>query len=267
MATGCGGALEYRWTDGAGWDTGFTADPTAMPTMGADGTLTLEVRCDSAPDCVATTTLDVEVRDGAISMSDDAAPDDCADAPIVLQVNEDDPVECAGTLEYRFLSDPDGTGFVLLDCDLDGMPDDWGASSSCDTVQVVGGADFVAEVRCTDDPACTFGAAPVTIAPQDGIPVGDPQGTLMLSRVGDCPTGPLDVILDWSDSARMPPAFVVLRGERPDALGISSDVDGTTWTDAGLTCADPTRVLYMGADVLFYVFVDRNVCTGVPIFP
>ena len=63
------------------------------------------------------------------------------------------------------------------------------------------------------------------------------------------------------------PAFVVLRGERPDALGISSDVDGTTWTDAGLTCADPTRVLYMGADVLFYVFVDRNVCTGVPIFP
>ena len=47
----------------------------------------------------------------------------------------------------------------------------------------------------------------------------------------------------------------------------SFDVDGTTWTDAGLSCADPGRVLYRGADVLFYSFVDRNVCTGDPIFP
>jgi hypothetical protein len=267
MATGCSGALEYRWTDGAGWDTGFTTDPLAMTSLDADGTLTLEVRCDSVPDCVATTTLDVDLRDGAISLSSNADPGECADAPMTLQANEDTPVQCGGALEYRFLVDPDGSGFVLLDCDGDGMPDDWSASAACDTAQVAFGANFVAEVRCDEDAACSIGAAPLNITPWDGVPTGDPQGTLMGSRAGSCPAGPIDVTFDWSDSGRTPQAFVMFRSEDPASFPDSFDVDGTSWTDAGLSCADPARTLYRGVDVLFYTVLDRNVCTGAPIDP
>ena len=271
LSSGCAGGLEYRWTGPGGIDSGWSADTDFDASLDADGSLTLEVRCADAPDCTDTVDLPLEVREGAVSAASDADAMACADTAFTLSATEDVPVDCPmGTLEYRFVADPDGDGvFEPIDCNGDGMPDDFGAADTCDTVLLVGGSEYAVQVRCTEDVSCEIESAALLVAPWDGVPVGDPQGTLRMSRTaGGCPSGPMDVTLDWRMSARMPPAFVVFRSEAADAgFAAQADVDGTSWTDAALACRDPARTPYRGADVLFYVLLDRNVCTGAPIDP
>ena len=131
---------------------------------------------------------------------------------------------------------------------------------------VAGGVEHVVELRCSDDPGCVLSSASLAVTPRTGIATGTPQGTLMVSWTGDCTAGG-DVELEWSDSGRTPPYFAVLRSEDPlvdPVLERVADVDGTAYTDAlavGPGC-DSGVVPYRGAEVVFYLVLDRNDCTG-----
>ena len=123
------------------------------------------------------------------------------------------------------------------------------------------------DVRCNVAPDCGA-TATLAVTAGDGTPTGGPPGTLRVSRSGSCPDG-ADVHLDWSDSARFPATFRVLRADRPgfdpedDNLG---DVDGAlTHIDENAACDGGSGWPWRGGNLYFYSVIDRNACTGEPI--
>ncbi len=155
---------------------------------------------------------------------------------------------------------------VPFDCDGDGMPNDWSPVDTCDTVSIDGGANYRVDVRCDTALTCRMSSGIERIeAANTGLPSGDPQGTLRVTKNGNCP--PAEALLDWSDSGRAVPAFSVLRSDDPTFPGLPTDhlladADATALADDTALCRAGTRV-----SVRYYTVLDRNTCTGEPIAP
>jgi extracellular elastinolytic metalloproteinase len=259
--TGCDGTVEYLWTSTGGVDTGWRVSPRVNLVLSADDDVTLTVRCSSAPDCAESTTIPVDVREGAFQITQVQEPLACPGDPMTLGINTLEPLQCSGAAEYLFIRDG-----VPFDCDGDGMPDDWSTVDTCETVSVDGGANYRVDVRCDTAATCRLSSGIERFeATNTGLPMGDPQGTLLVTKNGNCP--PSDVLLEWADSGRMVPAFSVLRSDDPAFPGVPADhliadVDATNHADPDALCRAGTRV-----SVRHYVVLDRNTCTGEPIEP
>ena len=257
MVTGCDGTVEYLWTSPLGVDTGWRTSPRVNLVLTEDEDVTLTVRCSTAPDCVETTIIPLDVREGAFDLSHVDDPAACPDAPLQLAAAELEALQCLGAPEYRFIRD----GFPF-DCDGDGVDDDWGPSETCDTVYVAGGGSYRVDVRCDVEPGCLISSATVRIEPVGGgPPTGDPQGTLLVAKSGDCPPG--DLLLDWSDTGRDRLSFAVLRSDDPSFPApltdhLLAEVDGAAaHADATADCRPGPSTL-----VRYYTVLDRDSCTG-----
>jgi hypothetical protein len=184
---------------------------------------------------------------------------------------------CAGNIEYRFtqqtIPGPTLTPVTCFDDQPGTTPrtqdaNGWGIGTTCWTPQIAGGADFVVEYRCSDDPTCTMETSlPRRVTPQTGVPVGTTAGTLKVHKsAAGCVPGS-DVRLSWPDTDYNPLRFLVFRSDDPqvdtttERLG---PVDDITYTDVGASC-DTGGTPYLGVRVYFYVHAARNTCTDEPL--
>ena len=146
-----------------------------------------------------------------------------------------------------------------FDCDGDGL--DWGPADTCDELYADGGASYRVDVRCDVEPSCTLSSPTVRIEPgADAPPTGEPLGTLLVSRTGNCPPG--EILLDWSDSGRDRLSFAVLRSEDPSFPApltdhLLAEVDAVSFADDSALCR-PGPESY----VRYYRVFDRNPCSG-----
>lgn len=281
--TGCsGGQPQYRFTSSLGFDSGWVTSPTLDVPITADESFSAEVRCSLSASCIPAPAAPVAmlVRTGAFSFGDFASAQDCAGELFQLRGSVQSPpgARCAGTIEYRFVQQTapgppptlvpvacfdDAAGTTPRTEDAGGF----GASGTCFTAHVAGGADFVMQARCSDDPGCVLLTSnPRPVTPQTGVPVGSARGTLRVRKTGGCPGGG-NVNLAWSDTDYNPLAFVALRSDDPTVDLVAerlANVNDFVYTDAGVAC-DGGGAPYRTAVVYFYQVLPRNTCTDSPI--
>lgn len=254
VVSGCDGTVEYLWTSAGGFDSGWRVSPRINLVLSEDDDVTLTVRCSSAPDCSESTTLPIDIREGAFELAWTPEPDSCPGDPLGLGVTVLEVLQCPGAPEYRFVRD----GFPF-DCDGDGL--DWGPAVTCEELYADGGASYRVDVRCDVQPACILSSPTVRIEPgAGGPPTGDPLGTLLVSRNGDCPPG--EILLDWSDTGRDRLAFAVLRSDDPTFPAPLTDhlvgePDAASFADDSALCR-PGPESY----VRYYRVFDRDACSG-----
>ncbi len=277
VVTGCdGGQVEYRWTSDRGGDSGWSPVPTHDAVVSDDENWSVAVRCSLSTSCVSAPAGPISLlrRTGTFIFSYATQPADCAGDLFELRGGQQPGVRCAGTVEYRFLMDLSGTlvpvactedeaGTIPRTADVDG----WGAGDTCWTPHVAGGANFVMEYRCSDDPTCLMQRSlPRMIAPRTGIPTGTNAGILRARKTAGCPAGG-DVRLAWADSNFNPATFVVFRSDDPQIDLVAdrlANADDVFYSDAGVAC-DGGGVPYRGVAVYFYLHLGRNSCTDQPI--
>lgn len=285
IVTGCAaGVVEYRWTSGA-FDTGWTTDPLVSYPVAGDANVQLEVRCSLDPACTDVDDIDIATPSGTLSVGSTATGTDCPGDPFTL-TGLGSGASCSppSQIAYRFLLDADqgGPGLpVPIACigrtqDVDG----WGIDADCDTTHPAGGGDYVVEMRCSSDPACTIATVVQTIVPRIAVPTGTVFGTLFVSKsAAGCPAGG-DVVLAWPSSDYLPQTYVTMRCEEPSFGGVITGypapttalADGLAWSDTGAACDGGggyrgPRGTGRPIDVYFYVYHLRDGCTDQPILP
>lgn len=285
LVTGCdAGEIEYRYTSVGGFDSGWTTDSIIDAPVLVDDDFSLEVRCSLSPACVSAPAgpSPVLARTGAFTFSHAIDPGDCAGDLFALAAGVLDPpgVRCAGDVEYRFLRQtvpPPTPVYEPITCfdDAGGATPraedagGWGVGDTCWTAHLAGGADFVAEYRCSDDVTCIMDtAASQRVTPPAGTPTGTTRGLLRVSKpaVGGCVAGG-DVTLTWADADYVPSAYIAFRANVPQIDLVAdrrADVDVEAYVDVGVAC-DGGGAPYRGVAVYFYLHAVRDTCSGDPL--